>query len=115
MMREKKSRKLEKKVCRGRVRAFNLPIRSLGRYPYTTGSEGICGRILSTTMGLEAQKCSETVFTTSKQRTVMKWLLIFYHVVFYSTIVLRTDFVAYFSCHSLSLSLSHSAFAMFTF
>ena len=27
--------------------------------------------------------------------------------------VLRTDFVAYFSCHSLSLS--HSAFAMFTF
>ena len=25
----------------------------------------------------------------------------------------RTDFVSYFSCHSLSLSLSHSAFAMF--
>ena len=27
----------------------------------------------------------------------------------------RTDFVAYFSCLSLSLSLSHSAFAMFNF
>ena len=68
-MQEKRPR-IRKKVCRGRVRAFNLPIRSLGRYPYTTGSEGICGRILLTTLGLETQKCSETVFTTSKQRTV---------------------------------------------
>ena len=66
----KKRTRIRKKVCRGRVRAFNLPIRSLGRYPYTTGSEGICGRILLTTLGLETQKCSETVFTTSKQRTV---------------------------------------------
>ena len=68
--REKRSQ-IRKRVCRGRVRAFNLPIRSLGRYPYTTGSEGICGRILLNILGLEAQKCSETVFTTSKQRTAL--------------------------------------------
>ena len=61
---------MEKKYAAVRVRTFNLPIRILGRYPYTTGSEGICGRILLTTLGLETQKCSETVFTTSKQRTV---------------------------------------------
>ena len=67
--REKRSQ-ITKRVCRGRVRAFNLPIRSLGRYPYTTGSERICGRILSNTLGLETQECSETVFTTLKQRTV---------------------------------------------
>ena len=65
-----------------RVRTFNLSIRILGRYPYTTGSEGICGRILLTTLGLETQKCSETVFTTSKQRTVCQVCqVIFCHII----------------------------------
>ena len=67
---------MEKKYAAVRVRTFNLPIRILGRYPYTTGSEGICGRILLTTLGLETQKCSETVFTTSKQRTVFHSTLV---------------------------------------
>ena len=65
-------KKWKKKYVAVRVRTFNFPIHILGRYPYTTGSEGICGQILLTTLGLEIQKCSETVFTTSKQRTVYK-------------------------------------------
>ena len=63
-------KKWKKKYVAVRVRTFNFPIHILGRYPYTTGSEGICGRILLNTLDLETQKCSKTVVTTSKQRTV---------------------------------------------
>ena len=59
-----------KKYAAARIRTFNLPIRICARYPYTMGWEGIWGRIQLCTLGFEIQKYSESVFTTSNQRTV---------------------------------------------
>ena len=52
-----------KKLCHGSVRAFNLPIRILRRYPYTTGWERFCVEFDKTHWALKSKTYSETSFT----------------------------------------------------